>query len=146
MQRAGPRLDFANSHPGGSHRASSPVTERNDMPLADISFGEILLVALEIFFFVIWIWILITILSDLFRDHQLSGWAKAAWVLFLVFVPFITALIYLIARGEGMRERAIKAQAEAKQHFDTYVREQAHTSPADELHKLNELKEKGAIS
>jgi hypothetical protein len=55
-------------------------------------------------------------------------------------------LIYLIARGEGMRERAIAAQAEAKQHFDAYVREQAQASPADELHKLNELKEKGALS
>ena len=116
------------------------------MPLADISFGEALLVAFEVFFFVIWIWILITILSDLFRDHETSGWAKAAWVLFLVFVPFITALIYLIARGEGMRDRTIKAQAEAKQHMDAYIREQAHVSPADELHKLNDLKEKGALS
>src|SRR3954452_24436713 len=116
------------------------------MPLADISFGEILLVAFEVFFFVIWIWILITILSDLFRDHELSGWAKAAWVLFLVFIPFVTALIYLIARGGGMRERALKAQAEAKRHMDTYIHEQAHVSPADELHKLNDLKEKGAIS
>jgi hypothetical protein len=117
------------------------------MPLADISFGEILLVALEIFFFVIWIWILITILSDLFRDHELSGWAKAAWVLFLVLIPFVTALIYLIARGEGMRDRTIKAQADAKKHFDEYVRQQAHAgSPADELHKLAELKDKGALS
>ena len=116
------------------------------MPLADINLGEALLLAFEIFFFVIWIWILITILSDLFRDHELSGWAKAVWVLFLVFIPFLTALIYLIARGEGMRERAIKAQAEAKQHMDAYIREQAHSSPADELHKLNDLKEKGAIS
>jgi len=117
------------------------------MPLAEISFGEILLVALEIFFFVIWIWILITILSDLFRDHELSGWGKAAWVLFLVFIPFLTALIYLIARGEGMRDRTIKAQADAKKHFDEYVREQAHsTSPAEELHKLAELKDKGALS
>jgi len=117
------------------------------MPLADISFGEILLVALEIFFFVVWIWILITILSDLFRDHEISGWAKAAWVLFLVFIPFLTALIYLIARGEGMRDRTIKAQADAKKHFDEYVREQAHaSSPADELHKLAELKDKGALS
>lgn len=117
------------------------------MPLANISFGEILLVALEIFFFVIWIWILITILTDLFRDHELSGWAKAAWVLFLVFIPFLTALIYLIARGEGMRDRTVKAQADAKKHFDEYVREQAHAaSPADELHKLAELKDKGALS
>jgi len=116
------------------------------LPLADISFGHILLIALEVFFFVIWIWILITILSDLFRDHEISGWSKAAWVLFLVFIPFLTALIYLIVRGSGMRDRTIKAQADAKQHFDEYVREQAHVSPADELHKLNELKEKGALS
>jgi len=114
--------------------------------LAAINLGEAMLLALEIFFFVIWIWILVTILSDLFRDHELSGWGKAAWVLFLVFVPFITALIYLIARGEGMRDRTIKAQAEAKQHMDAYIREQAHSSPADELHKLSELKDKGAIS
>jgi hypothetical protein len=116
------------------------------MPLADIDFGEAILLALEIFFFVVWIWILITILTDLFRDHEMSGWGKAAWVLFLVIVPFITALIYLIARGEGMRERAVKAEADAKQHMDAYIREQAHASPADELHKLQELKEKGALS
>ena len=116
------------------------------MPLADISLGELLLLTLEIFFFVIWIWILITILTDLFRDHELSGWAKAAWVLFLVFIPFLTALIYLIARGAGMRDRTIKAQADAKKHFDEYVQHQAHTAPADELHKLNDLKEKGALS
>jgi hypothetical protein len=114
--------------------------------LANIDLGELLLLTLEIFFFVIWIWILITILSDLFRDHELSGWAKAAWVLFLVFIPFLTALIYLIARGSGMRDRTIKAQAEAKQHFDQYVQKQAHSTPADELHKLNDLKEKGALS
>jgi len=114
--------------------------------LANFSFGDALLLALEIFFFVIWIWILITILTDLFRDHELSGWWKAVWVLFLVFVPFVTALIYLIARCSGMRERALKAQAEAKHHMDAYIQEQAHSSPADELHKLNELREKGAIS
>jgi hypothetical protein len=116
------------------------------VPFADVDLGEALLLALEIFFFVIWIWILITILADLFRDHEASGWVKAVWVLFLVFIPFVTALIYLIARGGGMRERTIKAQAEAKQHMDAYIREQAGASPADELHKLNDLKEKGAIS
>jgi Phospholipase_D-nuclease N-terminal/Short C-terminal domain len=114
--------------------------------LANFSFGDALLLALEIFFFVIWIWILITILTDLFRDHELSGWWKAVWVLFLVFIPFVTALIYLIARGSGMRDRALKAQADAKKHMDAYIQQQAHSSPADELHKLNDLKEKGAIS
>jgi putative oligomerization/nucleic acid binding protein/phospholipase D-like protein len=116
------------------------------LPFADVSLGELLLLTLEIFFFVIWIWILITILTDLFRDHELSGWWKAVWVLFLVFIPFLTALIYLIARGSGMRDRTIKAQADAKKHFDEYVQQQAHATPADELHKLNDLKEKGAIS
>lgn len=117
------------------------------MPLfADISFGELLLLTFEIFLFVIWIWILFTIITDLFRDHELSGWWKAVWVFFLIFIPVITALIYLIVRGNGMRDRTIKAQADAKKHFDEYVREQANTSPADELHKLNELREKGALS
>lgn len=116
------------------------------MPLADISFGELLLVVVEIFLFVVWIWILFTIITDIFRDHEMSGWAKALWILFLVFIPFLTGLIYLIVRGSGMRDRAIKAQTDAKKHFDEYVREQAQTSPADELHKLNDLREKGALS
>jgi uncharacterized membrane protein len=114
--------------------------------LADFNLGDALLTTLAIFFFVIWIWILITILTDLFRDHETSGWAKAAWVLFLVFLPFLTALIYLIARGSGMRDRSIKAQADAKQHMDAYIRETAHSSTADEVAKLHDLKEKGAIS
>ena len=95
------------------------------LPFADFGLGDALLTVVEIFFFVIWIWILITILSDLFRDHEISGWGKAAWVFFLVFVPFLAALIYLIARGSGMRERTIKAQADAKREFDSYVRETA---------------------
>jgi hypothetical protein len=117
------------------------------LPVADISFGELLLIALEVFFFVIWIWILVTILSDLFRDHELGGGAKAAWVLFLVLIPFLASLIYLVARGSGMRDRTIKAQADAKKHFDEYVREQAGAgTSADELHKLSELKAKGDLS
>ena len=126
--------------------ATQPISKGSTVPLADISFGELLLVVVEIFLFVVWIWILFTIITDLFRDHEMSGWAKALWILFLVFIPFLTGLVYLIVRGSGMRDRAIKAQTDAKKHFDEYVREQAHASPADELHKLNELREKGALS
>lgn len=116
------------------------------LPIADISFGEALLLMLEFFLFVAWLWILFAIVSDLFRDHEISGWGKAAWVLFLLILPFLGALVYLIARGDGMRERTIKAQEDAKGQFDAYIRQQAHSSPADELHKLSELKEKGALS
>jgi ABC-type multidrug transport system fused ATPase/permease subunit len=116
------------------------------MPVADISFGELLLLVLEVFLFVAWLWILFAIISDLFSDHETSGWGKAAWIFVLLILPFLGALIYLIARGDGMRERTIKAQQEAKGQLDTYIREQAQSSPADELHKLNELKEKGALS
>jgi len=116
------------------------------MLIADFSFGEALLTVIWIFLFVAWIMVLFTIVGDLFRDHQLSGWAKAIWILFLIFIPFLTALIYLIVRGHGMRERSIKEQAEVRRHFDSYVRETAGATPVDELHKLNDLKEKGAIS
>ena len=116
------------------------------IPFASYSLGDALLTVLEIALLVIWIWILIVIITDLFRDHELSGWAKAAWVFFLIFVPFLTALIYLIARGHGMRERAIKQQAEVQKQSEQYIRQVAGTSPVDELHKLSDLKEKGAIS
>jgi cytochrome c biogenesis protein CcdA len=115
--------------------------------LADISFGEGLLFIFEFFLLFAWIWILISIIGDLFRDHELSGVAKAVWVFFLVFLPFLGVLLYLIVRGNGMRDRTIKAQVDAKKEFDSYVQEQAHAgSPADELHKLAELKDRGAIS
>ena len=124
-----------------------PQTERiHHLPFADVSFGDLLLTVFEIFLFVIWIYILFTIIGDIFRDHEMSGWAKAVWIIFLVFIPYISMLVYLIVRGSGMRERALKAQSEAKHHMDSYIQQQAHVSPADELHKLNDLKEKGALS
>ncbi len=116
------------------------------MPFADVNFGDLLLLVFEVFLFVAWIWILVAIIGDLFRDHEMSGWAKGIWIIFLVFIPFLSALVYLIARGNGMRDRAIKAQSDAKKHFDEYVREQASSSPAEELHKLNDLREKGALT
>ena len=117
------------------------------MLLADFTFGQALLVVLEVFLFAAYLMILFTIISDLFRDHSLSGWAKAAWVLFLIFVPFLAALIYLIARGDGMRERALAQQQQAQKQFDSYVRQTAGSgSTADELATLARLHDERKIS
>ncbi len=116
------------------------------MLLADYSFGQGLLTVLEIFIFVAWIMVLFTVLSDLFRDHDMSGWGKAVWVVVLIFIPFLAVLVYLIARGAGMRERALKEQAENKKHFDEYVKETAGTSKVDELASLADLHDKGKVT
>jgi len=116
------------------------------MILADVNLGEILWTTLVIFFMVMYFMILFSILSDLFRDHETSGWGKAAWVLFLVFFPFITALIYLIVRGGGMAKRNLKAQADAQQQFNEYVQSVATSgSPADQIAQAKQLLDSGAI-
>jgi hypothetical protein len=115
-------------------------------PFAAYSLGDALLTVLEIFFLALWFWIFITIVSDLFRDRELSGGWKAVWVFFLIFVPFVSALVYLIARGHGMRERAIQHAADIQKAQESYIKQTAGTTPVDELHKLSDLKEKGAIS
>lgn len=109
------------------------------------SLGDALLLTIEIFLFVIWIWIFISIVVDLFRDHELGGFGKAIWLLFLIVVPFLSALIYLIARGSGMRDRAIKEAIDIQKAQNEYIR-QVSATPADDLAKLNDLKEKGVIS
>jgi Short C-terminal domain/Phospholipase_D-nuclease N-terminal len=116
------------------------------LPLADVSFGDLLLLIFEMFLFVVWIWILFTIITDLFRNHDMSGWLKAVWIVLLIFIPYLTAIVYLIIYGTDMRERQLRAQAEAKHQADNYIRAAAHVSPADELHKLHELVEKGALT
>ena len=99
------------------------------MVLADVTFGQVLLTVLEVFLFAAWLMILFVIIGDLFRDHQMSGWGKAAWIIFLIFVPFLAALIYLIVRGDGMRERALAQHQEQQKQLDTYIRQTAG-SPA----------------
>ena len=116
------------------------------MLVAEVTFGQVLLTVLEVFLFAAWLMILFTIIGDLFRDHQISGWGKAAWVVFLIFVPFLAALIYLIARGDGMRERALHQQQEAQKQIDTYIRQTAGGSPADELTKLAKLHDEKKLS
>ena len=116
------------------------------MLIANFELGDALLTVLGIFLLVAWFWILISIIGDLFSDHETSGWAKAAWVFFLIFLPFLGILIYLIARGQGMRDRAIARQTDAQGQMDSYIRQTAGGSPADELSKLSDLKEKGTLS
>jgi ABC-type multidrug transport system fused ATPase/permease subunit len=120
------------------------------MILADYTFGQGLLTVLAFFLFFAWLMVLFTIFSDLFRDHGLSGWSKALWVVFLIFAPFLGTLIYLIARGHGMRERALAQQQEAQKELDTYIRQTAGSegggSAADQLTKLSRLHDENKLS
>jgi hypothetical protein len=94
-----------------------------------------------------WIWLIIAIFSDIFRDHELSGWAKALWTLFLVFVPWLGAIVYLIVRGGSMSERSAKAAQDREAGVRAYVQDVAgKPSTADELRKLIALRDEGAIS
>jgi hypothetical protein len=100
-----------------------------------------------IFLWVIWFWILITIIIDLFRSHDLSGFAKALWFIFIIFLPLIGVLVYLIARGGKMHEHAVKDAQRQEAEFRTYVQDAAGSqSPADQLAKLADLRDRGVIT
>ncbi len=104
----------------------------------------------EVFFwsfaFIAYLFALFAIVGDLFRDHKLNGWWKALWVLFLIFVPFLTALVYLIARGRGMAERSAKAVKQERTAADDYIRTVASVSPANDIAKAKELLDSGTIT
>ena len=102
---------------------------------------------LMIFLWVVWFWILITIFIDLFRSHDLSGWAKALWFIFIIFLPLIGVLVYLIARGGKMHEHAVQQARQQQAEFRSYVQEAAGSqSPADQLAKLADLRDRGVIT
>jgi hypothetical protein len=100
------------------------------------------------FAFFILIWLLIVVFTDIFRSHDMGGFAKALWIIFIIFLPFLGVLIYLIARGGSMHERQVRAAQQQEQAFRSYVQEAAGegTSSADQLAKLAELKDSGAIT
>ena len=102
----------------------------------------------ELFLWIIWIWILIWIFIDIFRSRDLSGWAKALWFLFVLFIPLIGVLVYLIARGGSMGERAAQQAQRQDEEFRSYVQQAASGSanPADQLAKLADLRDRGVIS
>ena len=108
-------------------------------------------VLLSIFFFmmlVAWIWLLIAIIGDVFRDHELSGWGKALWTLFIIVIPWLGTLIYLIARGRSMNERALERARTYDQEYRRYARDAAADTPsvADELSQLAGLRDRGRIT
>ena len=109
--------------------------------------GDVLLWFVEFFLFMVWFWLLIVIFGDLFRDHDLSGGMKALWVIFVVIVPFIGILFYLLFRGSGMAARQTKAIQDARSQMDAQIRAAAGTSDsaADQITKANSLLEAGVI-
>ena len=112
------------------------------------SFLDILWWSLTVFVFIAYLMALFSIISDLFRDRQLNGFAKAVWLLFLVFLPFVTALVYLIARGKGMGERAQQQASAAQTATEDYIRSVSGSAatPTDEIERAQQLRAAGAIS
>ena len=102
------------------------------------------------FFFVYaifaFLYALFIVIADLFRDHQLSGWWKAVWIVFLAFVPFLTLLVYMIARGKGMTERSMDRARRDQEDADAYIRQVATASPTEEISKAKALLDSGTIS
>ena len=102
---------------------------------------------LMIFLWVIWFWILITIIVDIFRSHDLSGWAKALWFLFILFLPLVGVLVYLIARGGKMHEHQVRQAQLQEEQLRSYVQQAAGSqSSADQLAKLADLRDRGVIT
>ena len=120
------------------------------MVLAEWSVGQVLWSMIWFFLFFIWIWILITVFIDIFRSHDLGGWAKALWVIFVIIFPFLGVFIYLIVRGGGMAKRRMDEAQAANQQFQQYVQSVATptsgASVADELQRLATLRDQGVIT
>ena len=113
-----------------------------------MGFWDFLLWIFWVFVFVAYLMVVFSIIADIFRDHELNGWLKAIWILFLIFVPFLTALIYLIARGSGMQKRSLAQAQEIQAAQAEYIRQAAGSapSPADDIAKAKSLLDAGAIS
>jgi len=101
----------------------------------------------EIFAFVVWFWLLFVVLTDVYRSRDLSGLAKAAWTVFVIFLPLIGILVYLITRGRSMNQRAAQQAQQQEEAFRSYVQEAAGSpNAADQLAKLADLRQRGVIS
>jgi Short C-terminal domain/Phospholipase_D-nuclease N-terminal len=111
---------------------------------AEFGTGQVFWSMLYFFLFFIWIWLLISVFADIFRSHDLSGWAKALWTIFVVFMPYLGVFVYLIARGGKMHEHAVQSAQMQDEAARAYIRSVA-TTPADQVAKLADLKAQGII-
>jgi hypothetical protein len=120
-----------------------PLAASSSYPVLDVFWTMF-----EIFAFVIWFWLLFMVLMDVFRSSDLSGWGKAGWTIFVLLLPLIGILIYLIVRGRSMHERAARQAAQQEQALRSYVQEAAGSSAssADQLAKLADLRQRGVIT
>ena len=110
---------------------------------------DIFLTTLYFFIFIIWLWLLFMVFIDIFRSHDLKGWAKALWVIGIIIMPYLGVLVYLIFRGGKMHERAAQQAAQQQKAFDQYVKQAAGTpgsSTADQLAKLANVKSQGLLT
>ncbi len=106
------------------------------------TYRNFLVDAVTIFIFIVWFWLLISVFRDLFRRHDISGWGKAVWVIALIIFPYLTVFVYLIAQGRGIAERDAQAAQQARDELRRVV----GFSVADEIEKLDRLKNAGSIS
>ena len=117
--------------------------------LSTFGTGQVFWSMLWFFCFFIWIWLLIMVFSDIFRSHEMSGWAKALWIVFVIVLPYLGVLVYLIVRGSSMHERAAQDAQQQDKEFRQYVQQAAAGAPAstaDQLAKLADLRDRGVIS
>lgn len=110
------------------------------------SFWDIIVWFFLAFIFISYLFALFAVIADLFRDRALNGWWKAVWIIFLIFVPFLTVLVYLIARGSGMAERSNTEATNARSAADAYIQQVAGTSPSEEIAKAKALLDSGTIT
>jgi type VI protein secretion system component VasK len=109
------------------------------------SFWDWIWLTLWIFALIVLIWVIIAIISDLFRNHESSGWVKALWIIFLIIAPWLAALIYLIVNHKGMAERSIAAAEKAQKQQQQYIQSVAGTSPAEQIKHAKDLLDAGTI-
>ena len=115
--------------------------------LANYTFGDVMWSFLVFFAWVIWFWLLITVFSDLFRRHDISGWGKTGWIILVILIPYFGVFIYLIAEHEGMADRNIAQVQQSQQQFDDYVKTVASTGdPASQIADAKKLLDSGAIT